>query len=182
METRVHYLVGKPDQWHINVPTYGRIEYRHFYPNIDLVYSDNGGQLGYAFVSRTRAVPAQIRLRFEGIDRLRLEINGGLVIEGQAEQWRTDVQAYQLKGATRQRIKAHFFPSGSDEIAVELGDYDSANALQIQSTLAYLGGSGQSSATAIAVDSAGECIHYGVDGATGFSRSARFETGGARTA
>src|SRR5947208_1277243 len=42
LHTHVHYLLGNdPKQWHVDVPTFGRVEYRGIYPGIDLVYSSD---------------------------------------------------------------------------------------------------------------------------------------------
>src|SRR5690349_10912878 len=35
---RTDYFVGRRDQWHTNVPSYGRVKYGSVYPGIDMVY------------------------------------------------------------------------------------------------------------------------------------------------
>jgi hypothetical protein len=66
--TRVNYFLGnEPNQWHTNIPPFGRVHYNEIYPGIDLVYYGSQGQLEYDFVVAPGADPKVIQLAFEGL-------------------------------------------------------------------------------------------------------------------
>src|SRR6185436_12724999 len=70
---KVNYLVGnKPSDWRTNIPTYERVRYEQIYPGVDLVYYGNQRQLEYDFVIAPGASFKQIRLAFDGADKLKL--------------------------------------------------------------------------------------------------------------
>jgi hypothetical protein len=94
----VNYLIGKdPSQWHTQVPTYGKIAYEGVYPGVDLVYYGHQGQLEYDFVLAPGADPYQVKLAFQGADKIEISQSGELVLH--APQWRhQDAQAGHLPG------------------------------------------------------------------------------------
>ena len=48
---KVNYFIGNdPDQWHTDVPTFGRVRYAGVYEGVDMVYYGNQQQLEYDFV------------------------------------------------------------------------------------------------------------------------------------
>ena len=159
MEARVHYLRGNQEQWHTGALIYGRVEFRNVYPDIDIVYYENHAHLGYTFVLNPGADPAQIRLRFEGSERVRLSEQGEPVLPDSRYEWRHAPPAiHQFSGGTRRNVAGHFRVEGPDEVAFEPADYDRSIPLTIDMTLeysTYFGGSGQNTATSIVTDLAG---------------------------
>jgi thiamine transporter ThiT len=184
LESRVNHLIGEPHLWQTDVPTYGRVEYRNVYPGIHIAYhgvenvAPNGdgqrvaGRLEYDFVLDPGADPSQIRLRLEGPERMQLDTNGDLLLRTSEGEWRhTAPRAYQLRNGVRQEVAGHLVAGGPDEFTFEIGEYDRSRPLVIDPVLTYstfLGGSGQDSATAIAVDTAGNTF------VTGYTESMDF--------
>jgi hypothetical protein len=71
---RVNYLLGNdPTRWRTNLPTYEEVVYPNLWPGIDLVFRGADGQLKYEFVLRPGAEVADIRLAYEGAERLSLD-------------------------------------------------------------------------------------------------------------
>ncbi|HUI78488.1 MAG TPA: SBBP repeat-containing protein, partial [Bryobacteraceae bacterium] len=165
-EWQTHYLIGGQEEWHTNVPVYGRVECRGVYPGVNVVYyGDASRRLEYDLVVDPRAETSQIRLRFEGAERIETDANGDIVLRTPTGEWRhSNPQIYQLRNGVRQKVTGRFVASGPDEIGFEIHDYDHSRPLTIDPTLTfstYLGGSGQDSATSIAVDTAGNAYVTG---------------------
>jgi hypothetical protein len=60
---KINRLVGNdPQQWRINLSTYGKVWDEQIYPGIDLVYYGNQRELEYDFRIAPRADPGRIRL------------------------------------------------------------------------------------------------------------------------
>ena len=55
---RSHSLVGPPDRWRRDVPTFARVRYTDVYPGVSLVFYGHEGQLEYDFVISPGADPA----------------------------------------------------------------------------------------------------------------------------
>ena len=50
--TKVNYFVGADsDKWRAGLPTYEEIVYRNLWPEIDLVFREQGGELKYEFIA-----------------------------------------------------------------------------------------------------------------------------------
>ena len=155
-----------------------RVEFRNVYPNIDIVYHQIRGRLGYTFILNPGAEPAQVRLRFEGGGPVQLDQNGALVLRASQGEWRhTNVAVGQVRGGGP-KAAGHFIVQGPDEVVFEAEHYDRSVPLTVDMALTYntyLGGSGQDTATSIAADAAGNVY------VTGWSESLDFpETAGTR--
>ena len=180
LDARVHYMVGSAEEWRTDLPSYGRLEYRNVYPGIDIIYYGDASQrLEYDFVLHPGSEPSQIRLRFEGAERIHADTNGDMLLRTAAGEWRhTNPAIYQLKSGKRHLLAGRFRAEGPDEVAFEIGEYDRTLPLVIDPTLTYstfLGGTGQDSAMSIAVDAAGNAY------LTGYTESLNFpEASGSR--
>ena len=67
-------------KWQSNVPNYQEIWYENIYDGIDLRYYINSKGLKYDFIVHPRANLSQIRVRYEGADKLILDDFGDLII------------------------------------------------------------------------------------------------------
>jgi len=98
-----NYFIGNdPTKWHTDVPRYARIQYEGVYPGIDLVWYGNQRRLEYDFVVAAGADPKQIQVAYEGVDSLRVDAGGDLVLGtalGEVKQQRPRV--YQEEGGKR---------------------------------------------------------------------------------
>ena len=154
-----NYLLGdNPRDWHTNVPHYARVHYRGIYPGIDLVYYGRQRQLEYDFVVAPGADPARISLQVRGAQKLSLDAKGNLMLQlpGGAVQLRRP-QVYQQFGARKQIVSARFVLRDGNRVAFAIAPYDRKRELTIDPRLAYfsyLGGAGNETAPAVAVDSA----------------------------
>ena len=127
------------------------------YSGIDVVYYGNQRQLEYDFVVTPGANPKDIRLKFDGADRLSTAANGDLVLHTQYGEFASEslsfirmwmANAVLSRPATNVRDHRGFFQSGRIR-PVKTIDYRSDPCL-----LYVLGGTGVENGNAVAVDSA----------------------------
>jgi hypothetical protein len=161
-----NYFVGDdPKKWQSGVPTYSKVAYSHVYSGIDLIYYGNQRNLEYDYVVAPGADPGQIRIRFRGIRKLRIDKNGDLrVIAPNGEiTFHAPLVSQTIEGH-RQKVDARFSLMTGDTVGFALGRYDRYHALVIDPTLGfstYLGGSTEEEAHGIAVDSSGSAYVVG---------------------
>jgi hypothetical protein len=182
--TKVNYFLGNdPNEWHTNIPTFGKVQYDDVYPGIDLVYYGNGGNLEYDFLVSPGADLNAIALNFAGADDISIADDGALVVKaGAAEIRQPTPYIYQEVNGTRQQVAGRFDLNSalstrhsalgdsalprelktqhSELITFEIGTYDRARPLVIDPLVlgysTYLGGGGHSDTLRdIAVDESG---------------------------
>jgi hypothetical protein len=175
-----NYFFGSdPQGWHTGIPHYAKLKAAGVYEGIDLVFYSHGGELEYDFVVAPGADPQQIRLAFEGVDRTRIDGDTGnllLTTAGGREIRHIRPQVYQQAGDRKIQVAAGYEILDRQQAAFTLASYDRQRALVIDPTISFttfLAGNNQDSASAVAVDSAGNAY------VTGFTVSTNFPIAGA---
>jgi hypothetical protein len=182
--SRSHYFRGNdPAQWRTDVEQFAKVFYRDVYPGIDLVYYGNQQQLEYDFVIEPGRDPQQIALNFDGVQSLRVNEAGELVLRtplGEVVQYKPVV--YQQVGAMRRPVEGQYRVLGERRVGFDVGSYDRSLTLVIDPVLAYntyIGGSGDEHISAIAVDAAGNTYVTGSTASMDFPTSGTFMADGA---
>jgi len=136
---RSSYFVGNdPSKWVTGAPNYARVRYRRLYPGVDLVFYGNQRQLEYDLVVAPGADPSVIRMQFDGVDRLRLDPAGNLVLgagSGEIRQHRPVV--YQEREGVRQLVDARYVLQSRSRVAFAIGRYDTRKPLIIDPVLSF---------------------------------------------
>jgi hypothetical protein len=195
LPTRVNYFLGNdPAQWHTDIPTYGRVEYRDIYPGIHLAYYASGPQLEYDFAVAPGADPGQIRLGFAGADAVELDAQGDLVLRtaaGDVVQHKPVL--YQDVNGVRKEVAGHFRLARSNTVcprptaycvsttvSFQVGAYDRSQPLVIDPVVlsysTYLGGNSNDYGYGIAVDGAGSAYVTGQTWSTDFPTHDPFQS------
>ncbi len=132
------YLGAHPGRSQVGVPTYEKVRYREVYPGIDLVYYGNPHALEFDFVLAPGADPGLIRLRFGGIEALRIEEDGTLAMPTPVGTVRLKPpRVYQESGGRRQELKGDYALLGPDCVGFAVPDRDAGQALVIDPVLEF---------------------------------------------
>jgi uncharacterized repeat protein (TIGR01451 family) len=152
------YFIGnKPSQWHSSVPQFGRVEYQHVYPGVDLVYYGKQRELEYDFRVAPGADPNQIAFSFKGASA-RID-SGELVLTTAGGDIRFHApHIYQTstgKHVDAMNVDGGFRQLADNKIGFAIGPYDHSRELVIDPVLSYSTylGLGGESLSAVAVDS-----------------------------
>jgi len=175
---KVNYFIGNnPTKWRTNIPTYSKVQYSEIYPGINLVYYGAQRQLEYDLVVGPGADPNQIKLAFEGADKIDLDPSGDLLLKiGDGELHLKKPIVYQELNGTRQPVSAKYVLRKEEKIAglevgVKVAAYDENKPLIIDPALSYstyLGGDSIDEGISIAVDGLGEAYLTGLTGSSDF--------------
>ncbi|MEA2204292.1 MAG: hypothetical protein QOE77_1068 [Blastocatellia bacterium] len=170
---KINYLIGADqEQWHTNIPTYGKVRYEAIYPGVDLVYYGNRTELEYDFVVKPEGDLQAIRFQFEGADKIGVDASGDLklTIEKSEVKLRKPI-IYQLTDTgERHEVKGTYLLKGK-QVGFKVGSFDSSKPLVIDPVLSYstlLGAGSDESANGIAVDSSGNAYITGVTNSSNF--------------
>jgi hypothetical protein len=137
------------------------VRYEDILPGVDWVFHTNKGELEYDIVVAPGSNPADVHLRWEGVDSLSIDEHGALIASVGGERVRQKAPiAYQvLKDAgdeVMQEVAARFVVHGEKEYGFAVGDYDRTREIVIDPEVifaSYLGGTAQDQARALAIDS-----------------------------
>lgn len=173
LASHTNYLIGNDAaKWQTDVPMFARVEQRAVYDGIDLVYYGNQQQLEYDFKLAPQADPHDIKLAFAGVEKLKIDERGDLVLSvGDDEVRQHKPLVYQAKDGARREVAARYVLRGQREVGFEVGAYDRMLPLVIDPILSYatyLGGSASDYGYSIAVDGSGNAYITGQTFSTNF--------------
>jgi len=157
MPGRANYLLGRDVR--MSYDLYGRVRWRGVYPGIDVVFRGNQEHLEYDFEVGAGRDPRKIRVGFEGVDHMRIDANGDLILEiGTIQIHQPKPVAYQVVAGQERLVDVAYRMDASNHICFRTGAYDRDRSLVIDPKIVFnssFGGSGQSHASALARDAQG---------------------------
>lgn len=187
---KINYYRGNdPKQWKTDIPTYEAVVYLEIYPGIDIKFYGNNRQMEYDLILKPGADLYQVKLAYEGIEKLEIAESGDLEIllkEGKLTQKKPII--YQQIDGKRVTVVGNFkllessSKTNNTQFAYtfEVASYDKTHPLIIDPTLVYatyLGGSGSDIGSSIAVDTAGNAYVTGTTESSDFPvSSGAFDT------
>ena len=164
---KANYLIGNnPQNWHTNISTYSRVQYRSVYPGVDLVYYGNQQQLEYDFVVSPGTDPKTIALDFSS-SPISIDQNGDLLVQAGASDLRFHKPVvYQTDGqGTKHYINSNYVvAANSSRVSFAVGSYDPSRKLVIDPILSYstyIGASLTDVIKDVALDAAGNAYVVG---------------------
>jgi hypothetical protein len=169
--TKTNYYIGK--KRFENVPNYARVNYKNLYQGIDAVFYGNANnQLEYDFTVAPNIETSQIKLNFDGAEKVSIDESGNLIVKtANAELVQQKPIAFQSIDGERHEVEVKYvireqsqIPNPKSQISFALGEYDKSQPLTIDPALSYLtyiGGTGFDNTRDIAVDSGGNAYITG---------------------
>ncbi|MEW6733830.1 MAG: SBBP repeat-containing protein [Acidobacteriota bacterium] len=170
LPVKSNYLIGNdPHKWHTNITNYSKVHYENVYPGIDMVYYGNQRQLEYDFIVSPGADPEVIKLGFQGVNKLEVDIQGDLILHAEGEKIHQHKPIlYQKTNRGKQIIEGHYLLKSDTEVGIQVAAYDTSLPLVIDPVLiysTYLGGNNSENAPGsqgeITVDSLGNAYITG---------------------
>jgi len=136
----VNYYLGKdPANWQKDVPTSARVKYANLYPGVDLIYhGDSQRKLEYDFIVAPGANPDNIRLKFDGMEKMNLDAQGNLVLVfGNGQTVNHKPVVYQDINGSHKEVAGHYALLGGNQVGFQVASYDRSQPLVIDPTLQY---------------------------------------------
>jgi len=127
------------------VDAFSRLRQKNVYPGIDVLYYGKGRSIEYDFELAPGTDPAQIRMRFEGADSVRIGPRGDLILAlGDRDIVQNAPVVYQRHAPDQVvAVFSSYVPRENGSFGIELGDYDERLPLIVDPTIlftAYLAG------------------------------------------
>ena len=139
----------------LEAPQYRSVRYRNLYAGISLVLRGNPTELEYDFVIAPHANPKEIRLAFDGIERMELTASGDLILYTPAGRlWHRRPIAFQEISGERKSVDVVYRLVGKRQVAFVVSGYDDSIPLVIDPTVAWTSASVQGTINDLAIDSA----------------------------
>ncbi|MBZ5618187.1 MAG: SBBP repeat-containing protein [Acidobacteriia bacterium] len=171
MPGRANYLLGSDVRACYDL--YGRVRWRGVYSGIDLVFRGDQEHLEYDFEVGSGRDPGRIELDFDGVDEIRIDRNGDLVLQvGAIRIHQPKPVAYQIVAGQKQPVEVAYRIDASSHIRFRTGAYDHQRSLVIDPQIVFdqsFGGSGVSTAAGLARDKQGGLYVAGTTNSTDFT-------------
>ncbi len=170
MPGKANYILG--NQVRASYELYGRVRIRNVYSGIDLEFRGNQEHLEYDLDVAAGGDPAKVEVCFSGIDEIRVDPDGDLVLEaGAIEIRQPKPAAYQTIAGEKKLVDIAYRLDSSKHVGFRIGPYDHTRALVIDPELVFsnlFGGSGASSPADVALDSQGNIYVAGTTSSADF--------------
>jgi gliding motility-associated-like protein len=138
-----NYYIGKErEHWASQVKHYKKISLQNLYPSIDAVYIGKNQAIKYNFIVRPGGDPAEIRMRYTGVDNIRIK-DGKLYIGTSVKDMIEEKPfVYQVIGGDTVEIASKFVLKDRTVSFKLLKDYDHTLPLIIDPLLVFAAQSG----------------------------------------
>jgi gliding motility-associated-like protein len=139
LNTYSNYFIGNdPSKWASNVKVYQAVLYKNVYPNIDVRYFSENGQLKYDIIVNPGGDPNKIVMHYVGTDKISIK-NQQLVIKTSVgevkELYPYSYQFDQIKG--KQETTCSYELVDKSTVRFKVGNYSKTSTLVIDPVLIF---------------------------------------------
>ncbi len=133
-----NYFVGDdPARWAGNCRIFQSVVYKNIYPNIDLRYYSNAGQLKYDLIVYPGANVNDIVMQYEGVDKLQIRNRELYIKTSVGEVKELSPYSYQTGEHGRKEVDCRYVLDGKDKVRLKVKQYDPSQTLVIDPTLIF---------------------------------------------
>src|SRR5439155_458731 len=149
------------------VPSYGQVAYRGLYDGIDLVYAATPSGTKYEFLLAPGASVADVAIRFDGADSIRMDAAGNVIVHTAAGDLLDAAPTGDQKGRA---VPCGFVLRDSTTVGYRCPDTNGDLPLRIDPLIyaTYLGSTGVDQVAAVVADSIGNAYVTGTAGGPDF--------------
>ncbi|MDP4149113.1 MAG: PKD domain-containing protein [Bacteroidota bacterium] len=138
LPTYNNYFIGNdPSRWATHCQVYGGITYKDIYPNVDLRYYSDNGQLKYEFIVHPGGNVDQIAMKYEGMDKLSTKKNELLVSTSAGQVKELSPYSYQLDDSGRVNVRCRYVIQNGNTLKFRIDSYSPGATLIIDPTLVF---------------------------------------------
>lgn len=133
-----NYFIGNDkSHWASNCKLYQAVTYKNVYPNIDVRYYTQEGQLKYDIIIHPGGDINRIALKYEGIDKLTLKNKRLIVKTSVGEVQELAPQSYQFNASGRKEIECRYNLGKDNLVRFAAKNYDAGTTLVIDPSLVF---------------------------------------------
>ncbi|HRP58233.1 PKD domain-containing protein [Agriterribacter sp.] len=133
-----NYLTGNdPSKWAANCKIFQAVTYKNIYPNIDVHYYAQGGQLKYDIVVYPGANINDIVMQYEGADKLQIKNRELYIKTSVGDIKELSPYSYQAGSAGKNEVDCRYVLEGRDKVKLKVRQYDPSQILVIDPTLIF---------------------------------------------
>jgi len=138
-----NYFIGNdPSKWAGNCKVFQGVTYKNLYPNIDIRYYTNEGQLKYDIVVHPGGDYRRIRMKYEGADRLSVKKNQLVMGTSVGAVTQLAPYSYLYNDQGRTDIRCRYVIRDGNTVSFDLPDHDPNATLIIDPTVIFSSFSG----------------------------------------
>ncbi len=160
---RANYFRG--GDLHESFTLYSSVRVHDIYPGVDVVFRGEQEHLEYDFEISGGRDPGVISMAFEGAESIQVDQSGDLILRAGGKEIRQPRPvAWQISNGRKQFVTVSYHIDASRRVGFRIGHHDPNNSLVVDPEVVFenvFGGSGDTSAAAIALDPDGNIYTAG---------------------
>jgi gliding motility-associated-like protein len=138
-----NYFIGNdPSKWASNCKVYQGVTYKNIYPNIDLRYYSDRGQLKYDIIVHPGGNVDQIQLRYDGAEKLNVRKSRLVVGTSVGEVTELSPESYIFNEQGRTPVSCKYVIKQGNLVKFKVADHDPNATLIIDPVLVFCSFSG----------------------------------------
>ncbi len=138
LPTYNNYFIGRDrSKWASECKIYQGVTYKNVYPNIDIRYYSNNGQLKYDIIVHPGGNVKQIALKYDGPEKVSVRNNQLAIKTSVGDVKELEPYAYQAGQTSREEVKCKYVFGKDNILRFDVKDYNKLTTLVIDPTLVF---------------------------------------------